>query len=80
MHFISDPSLKRAGYIYNQHGVGYPADARPYVKWKHVDGPLLVYSDGQMHWLTLWERVRCWLGKDDAESIQAKRRPDLSPF
>lgn len=77
MHFISDQSLQRPGYRYNAHGVGWPADNQPYVKWKHIDGPLLVYSDGQMHWLTWRERFRCWMGRDDAESIQRKRRPDL---
>jgi hypothetical protein len=80
MHIVSHPSLQRADYRYNAHGIGYHKDARPYIKWEHIDGPLLVYSDGQMHWLTLWERFRCWLGKDDAESIQAKRRDDLRAF
>jgi hypothetical protein len=77
MHFVSDPSMQRAGYTYNSHGVGWPSDSEPHVKWKHIDGPLLVYSDGQMHWLTLWERLCCWLGKADAFSIEKKRRPEL---
>lgn len=82
MHIISDPSLRRHGYIYNSNGVGYRADAQPHIRWKHIDGPLLVYRDGQMHWLTLWERFRCWRGWDDAWSIERKRRPDLDllPF
>lgn len=74
MHFVSDPSLQRDGYTYNSQGVGWPTESRPHVKWKHIDGPLLVYSDGQMYWLTWRERFRCWMGWDDAESLQAKRR------
>ena len=80
MHFTNDASLQRPGYRYAKHGigyVGYPTDARPSIRWSHVDGPLLRYRDGQLHWLTLWERLRCWLGWDDAESIERKRRADL---
>lgn len=80
MHIISDPSRQRRGYIYNSQGIGYPADARPVINWGHIDGPLLHYRDGQLHWLTLWERLRCYLRLDDAESIEARRRPDLLPF
>ncbi|MFC7378213.1 hypothetical protein [Brevundimonas sp. GCM10030266] len=43
----------------------------------HIDGPLLVYSDGQMHWLSVWERVKVALGLDNANSIQNRKRPDL---
>ena len=77
MHFVSNPSLQRPDYRYNEHSVGYHKDARPYIKPKHIDGPLLVYRDGQMHWLTLAERFRLWMGWEDAETIEAKRRPDL---
>ena len=77
MHIISDKSLERPDYIYNRHGIGYHRDSRPEINWKHIDGPLLYYRDGQLHWLTLWERFCCWLGLDDAESIELKRRPDL---
>lgn len=77
MHLASDPSLRRPGYIYNHHGVGFRADSRPSINWEHIDGPLLYYRDGQLHWLTWRERFRCWMGWDDADSIEAKRRPDL---
>lgn len=78
MHIVSSPELQRPGYVYNAHGIGYPASSRPEIVWKHIDGPLLHYRDGQLHWLTLWERLRCWLGLDDALSLEAKRRPELS--
>jgi hypothetical protein len=77
MHIVSDASLQRPGYRYNKHGIGFPVDAKPEIVWDHIDGPLLYFRDGQLHWLTLWERFRCWLGLDDAASIEAKRRPDL---
>lgn len=77
MHIASDKSLYRAGYIYNAQGVGYPSGSRPSINWHHIDGPLLYYSDGQMHWLTLWERLRCWFGRDNADSIERRRRPEL---
>ncbi len=73
MHFISDKSLQRPGYIYNSHGVGYPASSRPHIVWGHIDGPLLHARDGQLHWLTWNERIRCRLGWDDAVSIVNKR-------
>jgi len=42
------------------------------------DGPLLTFSDGQMHWLTPWERILLALGLTDAEGLQRKRRPILT--
>ena len=38
-------------------GISYPADAKPRIKWDHVDGPLLTCHDGTPHWLTMWERL-----------------------
>lgn len=71
-HIISDPSLKRPGYIYNEHGVGYPQGMKPEIIWDHIDGPLLYRSDGQLHWLTLWERFRFWLGLENVVSLDRK--------
>lgn len=42
---------------------------RPFVKWKHVDGPLLCRCDGTIHWLTLKERFLLWIGKITIESL-----------
>jgi hypothetical protein len=80
MLLASDDAPRRPDYIYQRAPGGYVAyhrDARPSINWKHIDGPLLYYRDGQLHWLTLWERLRCWFGRDDAESIERKRRPEL---
>lgn len=81
MHIINDKSLQQPDYNYIQHGkdtwFGYHKDSKPFIQYKHIDGPVLFYRDGQLHWLTIIERVRCWLKLDDAYSIERKRRPEL---
>ena len=37
-------------------------NAQPHIQWNHVDGPLLVMSDGAMHWLTWLERLCVLIG------------------
>jgi hypothetical protein len=59
-------------------GVSYPADARPSINANHIDGPLLVFRDGQMHWLNLWERLLLHFGWVDAEKLEKKLRPHLA--
>lgn len=44
----------------------------------HIDGPVIHFSDGQMHWLTLCERWRVWRGQETAASLQKKLRPNLT--
>ena len=78
IHIANVPLLRRPGYRYTEAGVGFPATAFPHIKWRHIDGPLLVMRDGTLHWLTLWERFTCWLDVSSALSIERKRRPDLS--
>ena len=73
MHIISDPIMKRPGYIYRDN-VGYPIGTQPHIVWKHVDGPLLRTSDGQFHWLTWRERLRLFLGLADIHDIDFERR------
>jgi len=67
----------RDGWVSSSYSVGFPTSNRPSLKMKHIDGPLLTFRDGQMHWLTLWERFMVALGRDDAESLERKRRPNL---
>lgn len=57
--------------------IGWPKDSRPYINRKHVDGPLLYFSNGEMHWLTWRERLALWLGRTDADRLERKLRPDL---
>jgi hypothetical protein len=56
-------------------GVSWPKGARPFINQKHIDGPVLVASSGEMHWLTLWERLMVALGRDDANSLERKHWP-----
>jgi hypothetical protein len=76
-----EPSPAREGYIYEKAPgggyIGYSADARPGINWKHIDGPLLYGRNGRMHWLTWRERFRCWMGWEDAMSLEAKHWPPL---
>ena len=44
----------------------------PVINYRHIDGPYITFSDGQMHWLTLSERCRLVLGFLTAEDLQAK--------
>ncbi|MGY4222711.1 hypothetical protein ACVMIH_000072 [Bradyrhizobium sp. USDA 4503] len=74
MHITNDASLRRAGYVYDRNGVGTPLSAQPSINWKHVDGPLLYCSDGQLHWLTWSERIRLFFGLADIHDIDFERR------
>lgn len=52
----------------------------PYVRLKHIDGPMITFSDGQQHWLTLCETFRYKFGWADAWTIQQERRPKLTEY
>jgi len=56
---------------------GFPASARPSIQDNHIDGPLLYFRDGQLHWLTWRERVQYALGLTNAEKLERKHRPNL---
>lgn len=58
-------------------GVSFPISSRPHINRRHIDGPLLTFRDGQMHWLTMWERILLALGLMDAEKLELKLRPNL---
>lgn len=79
--FASKDAPERADYRYeNVAGgkVGYHKDARPSINAKHIDGPLLYLRNGELHWLTPWERFMFWIGRTDAETLEKKHRPHLS--
>jgi hypothetical protein len=80
MIFTTEENPRRDGWIYEEHGggyVGYREDARPDIVWNHIDGPLLYFRNGELHWLTLWERLRHWMGLEDVYSLERKHRPHL---
>lgn len=82
MLFASEDAPKRPGYRYqrlaNGGFVAWPETARPEINRKHIDGPLLYMRNGELHWLTLWERLLLWLGKTDALALEKHHRPWLS--
>lgn len=45
----------------------------PQVQWNHVDGPLLICSDGTPHWLTFLERGLLFFGLTTVKKLDAKR-------
>lgn len=55
----------------------FQVTSRPRIIRHHVDGPVITFRDGQMHWLTMWERILVMLGLTDAIEIERKRRPNL---
>ena len=44
----------------------------PHINGRHIDGPVVIFSDGQMHWLTYRERIGRLLGYVTAEYLQRK--------
>lgn len=74
-------SGERDGWVTNEIGISWPSPLpKPRINAKHIDGPVLFFSDGQMHWLTVVERVMVRLGIHNAESLQVKHRPNLTKW
>jgi hypothetical protein len=46
----------------------------PHVNWEHIDGPLMTWA-GQMHLLTLRERIALWFKMTTIEAIAQKHWP-----
>jgi hypothetical protein len=74
MKLFSDVTIREL----HARGVSFERIGPPSIQANHIDGPLLHFSDGQLHWLGLWERLLFWLGRTDAERLQKKLRPRLS--
>lgn len=81
MLFASQDAPKRPDYLYAEmpggSWVGWRREARPSINRRHIDGPLLYLRNGELHWLTLWERFLLWLGMTDALTLERKYRPEL---
>lgn len=82
MLICSEDAPKREDYCYAPTSwggyIGWPKDARPHINRGHIDGPLLYMRNGELHWLTLRERVSLWIGRTDAFALERKYRPELS--
>lgn len=37
-------------------------DIGPRMQWDHIDGPMMVRSNGTIKWPTLYERFMLWIG------------------
>lgn len=57
--------------------VGWPAESRPSLRMNHVDGPVVHFRNGEIHWLTIGERFMVWVGRADEFSLERKHRPHL---
>lgn len=79
---IPSPHPTRAGWLcVPVPGGGYiewEAGHKPSIQPGHIDGPLLHFSDGQLHWLTIGERLTLTLGLTNAEKLERKLRPNLT--
>jgi hypothetical protein len=47
----------------------------PHVMWTHIDGPLMTWA-GQLHWLTMRERIALWFGATTIEAVAQKQWPE----
>jgi len=57
--------------------VSYPISSRPHIVWRHIDGPLLCGRHGELHWLTINERIFVCLGLDDEATLEKKHWPHI---
>lgn len=57
----------------NPMGVAYQPHAKPFINPKHIDGPMLCMRTGEVHWLTLWERIQLRFGWTDPVRLERKR-------
>lgn len=57
--------------------ISWPAHAQPSINKRHIDGQLCVFRNGELHWLTLWERYLLRYGRTDAYKLERKYRPHL---
>ena len=54
-------------------------DAGPHIQWGHIDGPLLLCSDGTQHWLTTAEQLCLWLGLTTLVQLDSKHTKHRGP-
>ena len=53
-------------------GVSYQQGAQPFIQPNHIDGPMLCMRTGEVHWLTLFERIKFVFGWTDAYKLERK--------
>lgn len=55
----------------------YQKNASPFIK-KHIDGLMIVFRDGRMRWLSVYERFLVFIGLENAHSLERKHWKDSS--
>lgn len=72
------PRDSRRGYVTDPYNArhSYEAGHLPAIHRK-IDGPMLVCRNGEVMFLTLWERWLFWWGRTDALQLERKHRPLL---
>lgn len=84
VHNVPEPDPSRPGWLRQMAPgddgsfISWPAKSRPKIHFK-VDGPMLVCRNGEIFFLTYWQRLLLWLGRADALSLEFKYRPYLNP-
>jgi len=52
----------------------YEKGSLPYVQWNHIDGPLLHLRNGELYWLSWWDRIQLRLKWTDVYALESKYR------
>lgn len=71
--------MRAPDYFDLGHGcaIQFQPDAKPYIQWDHIDGPVLHLRNSTLEWLTLWERFLCSIGRADAFSLEQKHASEF---
>jgi hypothetical protein len=73
--------MKRPGWTYTSAPcglIGHQQNFQPAeINWKHIDGPLLYMTNGQLHWLSYWERLQLFFGWTDVHELDLKHQRRL---
>jgi hypothetical protein len=75
----TNQAMGRPGWIEIAGGVGIPFDphAVPYIRWNHIDGPVLHMRNSQLHWLTFWEQFLYAINYADEYTLERKHIPEF---
>lgn len=53
--------------------ITYPANASlPYINMRHIDGPFIYMRNGNIKWLSIWDRVLLFFGFTDKYKLEDK--------
>jgi hypothetical protein len=58
--------------------VMFPNSSEPFINWKHIDGPLLILRNGELHWLTWIDRFQLYFRLTNIYKLERKYWNDRS--